>query len=52
MPPFESLPYRPCAGMMVLNRAGLVFIGRRSSGPEHIDATACLADAAGRHRRK
>jgi putative (di)nucleoside polyphosphate hydrolase len=39
MPPFESLPYRPCAGMMVLNRAGLVFIGRRSSGPEHIDAT-------------
>ena len=38
MPPFESLPYRPCAGMMVLNRAGLVFIGRRSSGPEHIDA--------------
>ena len=39
MPPFESLPYRPCAGMMVLNRAGLVFIGRRSSGPEHVDAT-------------
>ena len=39
MPPYESLPYRPCAGIMVLNRAGLVFIGRRSSGPEHIDAT-------------
>ena len=39
MPPYESLPYRPCAGMMVLNRDGLVFIGRRSSGPEHIDAT-------------
>jgi len=39
MPPFESLPYRPCAGMMVLNRDGLVFIGRRASGPEHIDAT-------------
>ncbi len=36
---FESLPYRPCAGMMVLNAQGLVFIGRRSSGPEHIDAT-------------
>jgi putative (di)nucleoside polyphosphate hydrolase len=33
----ESLPYRPCAGMMVLNRAGLVFIGRRTSGPEHTD---------------
>ena len=39
MPPYESLPYRPCAGIMVLNRDGLVFIGRRSSGPEHIDAT-------------
>jgi putative (di)nucleoside polyphosphate hydrolase len=39
MAPFESLPYRPCAGMMVLNHDGLVFIGRRSSGPEHIDAT-------------
>jgi putative (di)nucleoside polyphosphate hydrolase len=39
MPPYESLPYRPCAGMMVLNRDGLVFVGRRSSGPEHIDAT-------------
>jgi putative (di)nucleoside polyphosphate hydrolase len=39
MPPFESLPYRPCAGIMVINRPGLVFIGRRSSGPEHIDAT-------------
>lgn len=39
MPPFESLPYRPCAGITVLNRQGLVFIGRRASGPEHIDAT-------------
>ncbi len=39
MPAFESLPYRPCAGIMVLNRDGLVFIGRRASGPEHIDAT-------------
>jgi len=37
MPPLESLPYRPCAGIMVLNRAGLVFIGRRNSGPEHTD---------------
>jgi putative (di)nucleoside polyphosphate hydrolase len=39
MTDFESLPYRPCVGMCVLNRAGLVFIGRRISGPEHIDAT-------------
>jgi putative (di)nucleoside polyphosphate hydrolase len=38
MPSQKSLPYRPCAGMMVLNRAGLVFIGRRTEGPEHIDA--------------
>ena len=37
MPPYESLPYRPCAGIMVLNRDGLVFIGRRTSGPEHTD---------------
>ena len=39
MPPFEELPYRPCAGLTVINRDGLVFIGRRASGPEHIDET-------------
>jgi putative (di)nucleoside polyphosphate hydrolase len=39
MSSFESRPYRPCAGMMVLNRSGLIFIGRRTGGPEHIDAT-------------
>jgi putative (di)nucleoside polyphosphate hydrolase len=38
MPRFEDLPYRPCAGMMVLNREGRVFIGRRIDGPEHVDA--------------
>ena len=26
MPSHESLPYRPCAGMMVFNRDGHVFI--------------------------
>jgi putative (di)nucleoside polyphosphate hydrolase len=36
---FEDLPYRPCVGVMVLNRQGLVFIGRRIEGPEHVDAT-------------
>jgi putative (di)nucleoside polyphosphate hydrolase len=36
---FEDLPYRPCVGVLVLNRAGLVFIGRRIEGPEHVDAT-------------
>jgi putative (di)nucleoside polyphosphate hydrolase len=35
---FEDLPYRPCAGMAVLNRSGLVLIGRRVEGPEHTDA--------------
>jgi putative (di)nucleoside polyphosphate hydrolase len=39
MPRFEDLPYRPCAGMCVINRAGLVFIGRRINGPEHVDNT-------------
>jgi putative (di)nucleoside polyphosphate hydrolase len=37
MPRYEDLPYRPCVGMTVLNREGRAFIGRRSSGPEHID---------------
>ncbi len=36
---FEDLPYRPCVGLMVLNRAGLAFIGRRVEGPEHMDPT-------------
>ena len=34
---FEDLPYRPCVGLAVFNRAGGVFIGRRSDGPEHVD---------------
>jgi putative (di)nucleoside polyphosphate hydrolase len=37
MPSFESLPYRPCAGLAVFNRSGRVFIGRRLDGPEHVD---------------
>ena len=39
MPPHASLPYRPCVGTMVLNAQGLVFIGRRTEGPEHVDLT-------------
>jgi putative (di)nucleoside polyphosphate hydrolase len=35
----ESLPYRPCAGIAVFNRDGLVFVGRRLEGPEHTDST-------------
>ena len=38
-PRYEDMPYRPCAGITVFNRDGLVFIGRRASGPEHIDDT-------------
>jgi putative (di)nucleoside polyphosphate hydrolase len=37
MPAYEKLPYRPCVGLMVLNRDGHAFIGRRISGPEHVD---------------
>lgn len=39
MSSLESLPYRPCAGITVFNSQGLVFIGRRAGGPEHVDAT-------------
>ena len=34
---YDDLPYRPCVGIMLINRAGLVFIGRRLGGPEHVD---------------
>jgi putative (di)nucleoside polyphosphate hydrolase len=37
MPRIEDLPYRPCAGMAVLNRQGRVLIGRRTDGPEQVD---------------
>ena len=39
MAPYETLPYRPCVGLAVLNRAGDVFIARRLDGVEHVDAT-------------
>ncbi|GLQ07872.1 RNA pyrophosphohydrolase [Sneathiella chinensis] len=29
MTPVQDLPYRPCAGMMVINRHGQVFVGKR-----------------------
>ena len=35
----KDRPYRPCAGLLVLNRAGHAFIGRRIGGPEHVDNT-------------
>jgi putative (di)nucleoside polyphosphate hydrolase len=39
MPKYDNLPYRPCVGMMVFNKKGRVFIGRRMDGPEHVDET-------------
>ena len=37
----EQLPYRRCVGITLVNRDGLVFIGRRrqEAGPEHVDST-------------
>nr|WP_246518713.1 RNA pyrophosphohydrolase [Ancylobacter lacus] len=32
------MPYRPCVGVVLVNRAGLVFMGRRLGGAEHVDA--------------
>jgi putative (di)nucleoside polyphosphate hydrolase len=34
MPKHAASAYRPCVGLAVFNRAGLVFIGRRDVGPE------------------
>lgn len=34
--PLAGLPYRPCVGMMMLNTDGLVFVGRRKGGQEHV----------------
>jgi putative (di)nucleoside polyphosphate hydrolase len=34
---YQDLPYRLCVGVMVLNRDGRVFVGRRFAGPEHVD---------------
>jgi putative (di)nucleoside polyphosphate hydrolase len=39
MTSYDQLPYRPCAGLLVLNRQGRAFIGRRVDGPEHVDNT-------------
>jgi putative (di)nucleoside polyphosphate hydrolase len=30
---FSDLPYRPCVGVMLINRQGLVWIGRRADKP-------------------
>ncbi|QTL01996.1 RNA pyrophosphohydrolase [Aquabacter sp. L1I39] len=35
----DDLPYRPCVGIAVFDRAGRVFMGQRAGGPEHVDMT-------------
>ncbi len=37
-PGFDRLPYRSCVGIMLMNRDGLVFVGRRGpeAGEEHV----------------
>ena len=39
MRPSDDLPYRPCVGLAVFDRAGHVFMGKRAGGPEHVDMT-------------
>jgi len=34
MPDFSHLPYRPCVGIMMVNRDGLVFVGQRLDSKE------------------
>jgi putative (di)nucleoside polyphosphate hydrolase len=36
---YADLPYRPCVGVMLISRHGLVFLGQRKAeaGPEHVD---------------
>ena len=36
---YDDLPYRACVGVALINRDGLVFIGRRLGGVEHVDDT-------------
>lgn len=40
MTDFPPARYRPCVGIMLINPAGLVWVGKRhKGGPEHQDAT-------------
>lgn len=38
MPSRDALPYRPCAGAVLFNRAGLVFVGHRADLEGKADA--------------
>ena len=35
----ETLPYRPCVGQMVINRAGLVWAGRRADSTKDAEGS-------------
>jgi len=37
MTDIASLPYRPCAGVTLFNRQGLVFVGKRKDGPNEAE---------------
>jgi len=37
MTDIASLPYRPCAGVTLFNRQGLVFVGTRKDGPNEAE---------------
>lgn len=39
MADYDELPYRACVGIMLINSEGLIFVGRRRSGPEHVNGT-------------
>ncbi len=34
---FAHLPYRPCVGVMLINREGLVWVGRRADAPNEAE---------------
>ena len=44
-----DLPYRPCVGIMLINRDGRVWVGRRRPKWAADGSALHLADAAGRH---
>ena len=35
---FDELPYRPCAGIMLANMQGKIFVGQRMDRPDGSDA--------------
>ncbi len=46
---YEDLPYRTCVGMMLINKDGLVFIGRRAGGTRFPAALQPTRATSARH---